>query len=306
MKCPNCNETKHEAGAKFCHVCGTELVENDHEPDLVKESPKYPIDETHESIETPKNVPASKREFTINGVSFNMIYVEGGTFWKGAQSNNPSERNFDVDADYYEEPVRQVSLDSFYIGETQVTQGLWSSFGWDTFSKYFPQNTGGTKPVFNVSYQWKAREFCSLLSAVTGEMFRLPSDDEWEYAARGGNMSKGFRFAGSNVINEVCWSAINSDKVLHPVKILKPNELGIYDMNGNVWEWCSDPSRIDGLEKNGITIRGGSYKDLPRDCRVSSIDGAENGDSIEYRLEGNPILHKPIGFRLVMIPNNAI
>lgn len=279
MKCPNCNETEHEDSAHFCHKCGNALISDEC---------KLP----------------SMKSFTVNGISFNMILVEGGKFWKGAQSSNPSERNFDVEAGYYENPVHQVSLDDFYIGETPVTQGLWLSFGYDTFSKYFPKNTGDTKPVFNAIHQHQARQFCSIISAVTGELFRLPSDDEWEYAARGGNISKGFRFAGSDVINDVCWSSINSKEELHPVKLLKPNELGIYDMSGNVYEWCLDQSDVYGFE-GGFSVRGGSYQDLPEFCRVSSINGAKNGDSMGHGGGGAPILYRPIGFRLVMIPKKC-
>lgn len=136
MRCSNCDATDHELGAKFCHKCGNSLISDEC---------------------TQTNGLPSMRTFTVNGISFNMILVEGGTFWKGAQRNNPSERNFDVEAGYYENPVHQVSLDDFYIGETPVTQGLWSSFGYNTFSEYFPQNIGETKPVFNAIAQSQAR-----------------------------------------------------------------------------------------------------------------------------------------------------
>lgn len=251
------------------------------------------------------------RTFTINGVSFNMILVEGGTYWKGSQSENPSDRNYDVESGFDERPVHQVSLDSFYIGETQVTQSLWSALGFKkTLFEYFPHNLGDTMPVFTADYNGTV-ESCSLLSAVTGEWFRLPSDDEWEYAARGGKKSKGFKFSGSNIVTEVCWSSINSSNVLHPVKMLMPNELGIYDMSGNVREFCVDKSQIEGFKVYGHNVRGGSYQDRPYWCRVSAISASNPatswsdsiGSSIGYNERlSKYILYNPIGFRLAMTP----
>ena len=163
--------------------------------------------------------------FTVNGVSFKMIAVKGGTFQMGN--------------DYYyaEKPVHQVTLSDYYIGETEVTQELWTAVMGSNPSNF----TGNMqRPVEQVSWD-DCQTFISKLNQLTGKTFRLPTEAQWEYAARGGNKSKGYTYSGSNEIDEVAWYYDNnSDRTTHPVKTKAPNELGIYDMSGNVDEWCSD------------------------------------------------------------------
>ena len=162
--------------------------------------------------------------YTVNGVSFKMIEVKGGTFQMGSD-------------DVIAMLVHQVTLSDYYISETEVTQELWSAVMGSNPS-YFTGNM--QRPVEQVTWN-DCKTFISKLNQLTGETFRLPTEAQWEYAARGGNKSKGYTYSGSNEIDEVAWYYDNnSDRTTHPVKTKAPNELGIYDMSGNVDEWCSD------------------------------------------------------------------
>ena len=163
--------------------------------------------------------------FNINGVQFTMIKVEGGTFQMGSTSGDSDEL-----------PVHQVTLtNDYYIGETEVTQELWTAVMGSNPSYFKSSNQ---LPVEFVS--WNAcQTFITKLNALTGRTFRLPTEAEWEFAARGGNASESYTYSGSNNIGDVAWYSGNSSKT-HDVATKAPNELGIYDMSGNVWEWCHD------------------------------------------------------------------
>ena len=170
-------------------------------------------------------------EITVNGVSFKMIYVEGGTFTMGCPSEQGSECSDD------EKPAHSVTLSDFWIGETEVTQALWKAVmgtepkcdgGWE--DKY---GRGNAYPVYRVSWN-DCQEFIKKLNQLTGKTFRLPTEAEWEYAARGGNKSRGYKYAGSNTIDDVRAGSYQ------PVKTKMPNELGLYDMCGTVSDWCQD------------------------------------------------------------------
>ena len=163
----------------------------------------------------------------VNGVCFNMIRVDGGKFQMGGALS--------VDANNDERPVHQVKLSSYYIGETEVTQALWQAVMGSNPSNFKGEN----RPVEKVSWD-DCKTFISKLNSLTGKNFRLPSEAEWEYAARGGNKSQGYKYSGSNILDNVAWYGDNSGDETHPVKTKSPNELGIYDMSGNVWEWCQD------------------------------------------------------------------
>ena len=202
--------------------------------------------------------------YTVNGVSFKMIAVKGGTFQMGN--------------DYYyaEKPVHQVTLSDYYIGETEVTQELWTAVMGSNPSNF----TGNMqRPVEQVSWD-DCQTFISKLNQLTGKTFRLPTEAQWEYAARGGNKSKGYTYSGSNSIDEVAWYWYNSDRMTHPVKTKVPNELGIYDMTGNVWEWCSDwygdYSSAAQTDPTGPATgsshvsRGGSWNFDATSCRVAN------------------------------------
>ena len=182
--------------------------------------------------------------FTVNGVTFKMIKVDGGTFMMGATAEQGS------DAQSNETPAHQVTLSDYCIGETEVTQELWLAVMGTNPSSFTPAggyNDNLQRPVERVSWN-DCQTFISQLNALTGKNFRLPTEAEWEYAARGGNKSKGYKYAGSNVIDDVAWYEENAfdvgstslDYGTHSVATKSPNELGLYDMTGNVFEWVND------------------------------------------------------------------
>ena len=197
---------------------------------------------------------AKKERITANGVSFNMVYVEGGTFPMG------------YDNGQMHGPVHQVTLDTYHIGETEVTQELWVAVMGE--NPCYNSQQSPQRPVTNVKWQ-DCHRFINKLNAITGKRFRLPTEAEWEFAFRGGNKSRGYTYSGSNNLDEVAWNEENSDGDMHPVATKSPNELGIYDMSGNVDEWCEDwygpyNSYAQRNPKgpstgNERTIRGGSY-----------------------------------------------
>ena len=169
------------------------------------------------------------RTFTVKGLSFEMMYVQGGSFMMGCIPENSADCNRE------EKPAHCVNLSDFYIGKFQVTQDLWIAVMDDN-----PSNWKGDKlPVENVSWN-DCQTFISRLNNLTGAQFRLPTEAQWEYAARGGAHSKGYIYSGSNDYNDVAWNKFNSLSITHEVGSKQPNELGIYDMTGNVWEWCND------------------------------------------------------------------
>lgn len=206
--------------------------------------------------------------FTVNGVSFTMIAVEGGTFTMGATAEQGS------DADSNETPAHQVTLSDYMIGETEVTQELWKTV-MGTNPSYFK---GTNLPVEDVSWE-DCQNFIAELNAMTGKKFRLPTEAEWEFAARGGNKSNGFKYSGSGSIDKVAWYDGNSSNKTHPVKQKQANELGIYDMSGNVYEWCQDwygsysssaQTNPTGSSSGSYRVgRGGSWYSYATFCRVS-------------------------------------
>ena len=214
--------------------------------------------------------PVNVLTIEVGGVSFVMVEVEGGTF---AMGNSGVGSNLD------ESPVHDVTLSTYYIGETEVTQELWVAVMGDNPS----YNVGDNKPVDNISWN-KTQEFIELLNYKTGRKFRLPTEAEWEFAARGGNRSNNYKYSGSNSVDIVAWYQDNSNNETKDVKSKMPNELGIYDMSGNVSEWCSDwyggyiynsqtnPTGPDwGNEK---VIRGGAFSLEDTYCRVSGRSSA--------------------------------
>ena len=210
------------------------------------------------------------KTFTVNGVSFEMVFVEGGTFQMGSN-----------DGESDEQPVHQVTLSNYHIGKTEVTQELWQAVMGSNPS--YSGFKGAKNPVNNVSWN-DCQEFISKLNRLTGGRFRLPTEAEWEYAARGGNKSRGYKYSGSDYLGRVAWYEDNSDSKVHPVGSKSPNELGLYDMSGNVREWCSDwyDSYLSSPQTNPTGPssgnnrmgRGGSWDHNATRCRVANRGGS--------------------------------
>jgi len=235
---------------------------------------------------TMNNVPVATDEktFTVTGhgktVSFKMKLVKAGTFQMGSTAGNDDEK-----------PVHSVTLTKdYYMGETEVTQALWyavmgqsptsSNRSWSSSC-----GIGDNHPAYYISYE-DCQQFLTKLNQLTGQQFRFPTEAEWEYAARGGQKSKGYTYAGSNTIGDVAWYGDNSDGKAHAVKSKTPNELGLYDMTGNVWEWCYDWYDGDGYPSTAQTnptgaasfsitriFRGGSWANVATCCRAAFRGG---------------------------------
>ena len=217
--------------------------------------------------------------FTVNGVSFQMVAVDGGTFTMGVDTVMVTEGDANLD----ELPAHEVTVSSFSIGQTEVTQELWEAVMGTNPSSF----TGDLqRPVDQVSWE-DCQEFIARLNAITGKAFRLPTEAEWEYAARGGSKSRNNIYAGSDNLDEVAWYYFNSyaqgidspDYGTHVVGVKRGNELGLYDMSGNVNEWCADwygnyteDAQTDPVgPESGLrrVTRGGGWYSTPADCRTT-------------------------------------
>ena len=199
-----------------------------------------------------------------NGVLFVMKHIDGGTF----QMGGTKEKDAPVRVNG---PVHTVSLDSYYLGETVVTQALWEAVMGSNQSFF----KGGDLPVDQVSWE-ECQEFIDRLNALTGRRFRLPTEAEWEFAAKGGNKGRGCVYSGSNIIDEVAWCVVQK-ATPHLVKTKKPNELGLFDMSGSVYEWCNDwfddyssnpQVNPQGPANGWVRVMRGGYE--PYMCGVSS------------------------------------
>jgi formylglycine-generating enzyme required for sulfatase activity len=237
-----------------------------------------------------QSAPSKGKTNFTEDYGIEMVFVEGGTFQMGATAEQG--RN----AESNERPVHSVTLNDFYIGKYEVTQAQWKAVMGVNPSSF----QGDDCPVENVL--WKdIQEFIKKLNQLTGKTYRLPTEAEWEYAARGGKKSKGYQYAGGNSIKEVAWYNGNTGYGTHPVGQKQPNELGLYDMSGNVWEWCQDwyDSYASSSQTNptGPTsgsyrvLRGGSWDYGVGECRVSNREASNPS----FRSGGR-------GFRLVLVP----
>jgi formylglycine-generating enzyme required for sulfatase activity len=215
--------------------------------------------------------PTSTTSYTVNGVTFEMVRVEGGTFRMGS----------DDEEAYDDERVRvYVQLPDYYIGQTEVTQELWEAVMGENPSGF----EGADCPVECVSWE-DCQDFIAKLNVLTDMHFRLPTEAEWEYAARGGKHSKGFRYSGGERLDGVACFQNNSENRTAPVASKAPNELGIYDMSGNVWEltserWCADY----GSPRSGgrIVVRGGGWFNEPKFCRSTYRDSSRPSYRYNY------------------------
>lgn len=253
-------------------------VPNEPKPTVVAPTIEEGVVAIEEAL--PKEMSLSLQNMNLSN-EYRMVYVQGGVYTMGNE----------------EIGKKRVAVKGFYIGETEVTQALWKEVIGSNPSHF----KGDDLPVESVSWD-DCQEFIQKLNAKTGKKFRLPTEAEWEFAARGGIQSQGYEYAGSNTIDDVAWYYNNCGSLTqsketrtHSVKSKQANELRLYDMTGNVWEWCSDSfnykektSNIDAGNASKV-VKGGSWFNTEQSCRVSFH---YNFDS-----DSHNITH---GFRLVM------
>lgn len=239
---------------------------------------------------------------TAWGINMKMIWVEGGDFLMGCTSEQGG------DCGNNEQNVRRVTVDGFYIGMLEVTQSQWEKvMGTSIYqqkTKAGESSISGVGPDYPMYYvSWdEAMEFCRILSNKTGRTYTLPTEAQWEYAARGGNKNEGTKYAGSNMIDVVAWYDENNGGNVHIVGSKRANALGIYDMSGNVFEWCKDwyaNSYVSYDTNNPVgpssgsirVIRGGSWYNNASFCRVADRDCYSPGTRSFI-----------LGFRVVLLP----
>ncbi|MGH1370424.1 MAG: formylglycine-generating enzyme family protein [Cellvibrionaceae bacterium] len=239
----------------------------------------------------PKRVVEPFTSDELSMLKESLVYVKGGDFVMGSDSGAARAR---------EKPAHKVSLSDFYIGKTEVTQALFERvMGWN-FSYYACSNC----PVNNISWM-NVQLFMKRLNEATGLKFRLPSEAQWEYAAKGGQKSKGYLYSGSNDIDQVAWFSENAKRKSHPVATKAANELGLYDMTGNLWEFCQDdlsrkayqldrgldPILVTNSDPKAVSmkvVRGGGYEFSADESQVFTRDGMTNN-----------VRMPDVGFRLV-------
>ena len=215
-----------------------------------------------------------------------MIFIEGGTFTMGCTSEQEN------DCQDREKPVYQVTLSSYFIGKFPITQAQWLAVMGSNPSIFKVENL----PIENVSWN-DAQEFIKKLNQITDKQYRLPTEAEWEFAARGGNKTLGYKYSGSNNIIDVAWYQDNSNSKTQPVGTKQPNELGIYDMSGNVWEWCSD--WYGNFNNASIINPTGNASGTNRVIRGGCWFNNANSTRVSYRNYNKPDYRNNIfGFRL--------
>jgi formylglycine-generating enzyme required for sulfatase activity len=246
--------------------------------------------------------------FTDEKIVIEMIAVEGGTFRMGAQRTDRIKPNYDADAWDNESPVHKVTLSDFFIGKYPVTQAQWEAVMGSNPSYFKGDNlpvervswydivgtSGATQVINGITYY--SDGYIYKLNRKTGKKYRLPTDAEWEYAARGGTSSMGYKYSGSNTVGDVAWYWNNSGSKTHKVGTKQANELGIYDMSGNVWEWCADwyGPYSNATQTNPTcptsdshrVIRGGSWNYFARFARVSFRGSVSDAPDARYDSQG--------------------
>jgi quinol monooxygenase YgiN len=236
--------------------------------------------------------PASNRGCPVSPTSnFEMILVRGGTFTMGCAGGQGSDCEDD------ERPAHQVTVSDFYIGKYEVTQKEWREV---MGSGSTPFGNCDNCPLEGASWE-DIQQFLSRLNAMTGKMYRLPTEAEWEYAARGGASSLGYKYAGSNSLDEVAWYDGNSGSKTHPVGQKMANELGLYDMSGNVWEWCSDWywPYSSGAQTNPMGPSRGTDRVLRGGSWIFSAEFCRSVTRFLHDPEDRP---DDVGFRLAFVP----
>ena len=251
-----------------------------------------------------ENPQEDERSYTETafGLDMRMAYVEGGTFKMEATSEQGKDAKDD------EKPVREVKLNSYYIGKYEVTQSQWEKVMGTTleeqlalsdFSERGIVGEGSDYPMYYVSWQ-DAKAFCDSLSKRTGKKYVLPTEAMWEYAARGGNKSKHYKYSGSNSLGDVAWYEKNSKQKTHRVGTKRANELGICDMSGNVWEWCSD--WYASYDENDTDNPQGPAREADRVARGGDWGNDARCYRVSYRGSVNPDYRgHNLGFRVAVL-----
>lgn len=278
-KCPNCGTTFPSEGI-FCPECGTRVRVESIEKDRTSRMDMCP----------------KVLEFVVGSCRFKMIKVVGWSFIMGGAIAEQEDDAYD-----WEGPAHPVTLSDYYIGQTQVTQALWKAVMGSNPSNF----KGDNLPVEKVSWD-DCQTFIEKLNSMLfnelgGKRFALPTEAQWEWAARGGNTGKGYKYAGTNYIEYMAWYKDNSGGKTHPVAQKQPNELGLFDMSGNVSEWCQDwygrfssdaQTNPQGPASGTYrVIRGGSWDDHAENCHVSYRNGLEPDAA-----------NNDLGLRLCLIP----
>ena len=266
---------------KQYNECGNKLAEERQRVTELQQQEKQ--QERQNEQNPPITTHITSDHLVIDEISHYLVYVEGGAFMMGCNDKSASKA---------EKPAHQVTVSSFMIGKYPVTQREWQAVMGSNPSYFI----GDDLPVEHVSWN-DVQEFLKKLNKLTGKEYRLPTEAEWEYAARGGNSSRGYKYAGSNNIDDIAWYTQNSGVKTHQVGLKRANELRLYDMSGNVWEWCSDwyGNYSAGALTNprgpsigtSHVLRGGNWYARAVDCRSTyrrntTTDSASQG--IGFRL----------------------
>ncbi|MBO4645808.1 MAG: SUMF1/EgtB/PvdO family nonheme iron enzyme [Bacteroidales bacterium] len=240
-----------------------------------------------------------EQQEVIKNMVANMVRVNGGTFVMGRQSENPTGDHYDANAEENESPIHQVTLSDYYLAKYEVSQKEWETImgegtGWSSMYGY-----GDSYPAYNIRFV-DAEAFVQKLGYLSGLDFRLPTEAEWEYAAQGGARMDSYQYSGGDALQEIAWYNGNSNNKSHQVGTKQPNGLGLYDMSGNVCEWCSDyygpyPNTAQtnptgpaaGAER---VLRGGSFCYVDSHCRCAARDF--------YNTGGQSV---GVGFRLALV-----
>ncbi len=273
-------------------------------PSSVTPEPE-PIEEVSSEQSSKSVAPDSKSESkqtnfteTACGMSMKMIWVDGGTFKMGSNNGEDNEK-----------PIHDVTLDGYWIAETEVTQAQWEAVMGTTIQQQQEKSeydwglvgVGDNYPMYYVNYD-DAKEFCSRLSSVTGRKYTLPTEAQWEYAARGGEGATMYTYSGSNSIGSVAWYEGNSNYSTHEVKKKTPNELGLYDMSGNVGEWCLDYYDSNYYSSSPKTNPSNRSRSVYRVTRGSCWFSNESDSRVAIRGSGYPSYRgSSLGFRVVIV-----
>ena len=286
--CPVCDEA-NEVNSLYCPRCGWAFV-----PFTTKKQVEKRLNTARRvwtGLSSTNKAPEDSTSILptpIKDLIDNMVEVEGGSFIMGGTHEQGEEAFSD------EKPPHKVTLSSFLIGRYPVTQEQWKAVMGNNPS-YFQ---GDKHPVEQVNWM-DCQEFIQKLNKITGMEFRLPTEAEWEYAARGGNKGKGYKYSGGNLLSQVAWYNENSGGTSHEVGQKKPNELGLYDMSGNIWEWVQD-WKGDYTEKEQSNPCGPDTGE-ERVCRGGGWNREHDRSRVSYRGDDLPDLrYRSLGLRVVL------